>query len=116
MASGASGPAEPRRRLTTALAVTSLVCALVALPYVLLSLGALDLLGPGATISRGALSLTIGLPVLAVICGVAGLARVKSTGGRGRRSAIVGLWLGGLEASVFTLALVVFVHHGDHLA
>ena len=116
MASGAGGPAESRRRLTTALAVTSLACALVALLYVLLSLGALDLLGPGATISRGGLSLTIGLPVLAVICGVAGLARVKSTGGRRRLSAIVGLWLGGLEASVFTLALAVFVHHGDHLA
>lgn len=115
MESGAAGQAEPDGRVTTALGIASLACALVQLPLELTSLGLLWLLGPGAVVQPAAF-LQVGLPVLAITFGALGLARIKSAGDRARRPALAGLWLGGSEVCVFTLATVLMLTHGDRIA
>ncbi len=115
VASGAADRAEPGRRVTTALGIASLACALAQLPLELTSLGLLWLLGPGAVVHPAAL-LQAGLPVLAISFGALGLARIKSAGGRARRLALAGLWLGGSEVCLFTLATVLMLTHGDRIA
>lgn len=115
MASGGAGQAEPGRRVTSALGIASLACALAQLPLELMSLGLLWLLGPGAVVHPAALLLA-GLPVLAIIFGALGLARIRSAGGRARWPALAGLWLGGSEVCLFTLATVFMLTHGDRIA
>jgi hypothetical protein len=115
VASRAAGQAEPGRRVTTALGIASLACALVQLPLELRSLGLLWLLSPGAVFHPAAF-LQVGLPVLAITFGGLGLARIKSAGGRARRPALAGLWLGVFEVCLFTLATVAMLTHGDRIA
>jgi hypothetical protein len=99
--------------VTNSLAIASFVCAMIQLPYELILLGLLWLLGPGGRI-QGAPVLFV-LPVLAIACGAVGWARISARGGRGRRLATAGLWIGGLEILVLVLVLAVFLTHGYHL-